>query len=149
MAAVCGLAPGRFPRLPRWSRVSSWPNLPPRPFVSADDEAPLVVEAERMDSERTDLLGLGCEVWIMAMEPVHAPMRREVRRLQEAPQAGATHRPWPRGLLEGRSHLLKTPPGGGTMIRGRCSGGHRPPIDPRSGGQSAAGDPSAAHPAGR
>jgi hypothetical protein len=83
----------------------------------------------------------------VAVEPVHASMRLEVCLLQHAPDTGATYRPRPR-RLEGRDSIIKAPPGGGTMRLGRFPGRHRQPIDPLGGGQSAAGDPSAVHPAG-
>ena len=99
--------------------------------------------------ELTDIACLGLEVWIVAVEPVHAPMRLEVRLLQHAPDTGATHRPRPLLLLEGRDHIIEAPPGGGTMRIGRFPGRHRQHIDPLGGGKSAAGDPSAVHPEGR
>jgi hypothetical protein len=85
----------------------------------------------------------------VTVEPVDAPMRLEIGLLQEAPEAGATHGLRPRALLEGSNQIIKTPPGSGTMIRGGFLGGHRQHINPIRGGKSAAGDPSAAHLAGR
>src|SRR5215813_7433004 len=66
-------------------------NLHPRFFISADDEASLLVEAQRLVIELTDSLRLGLKVGIVAVEPVHAPMRLEVGLLQDTPNAGATH----------------------------------------------------------
>jgi len=148
MAYVLVLALCRFARWHWLGGGGTLQNLPPRFFVGADDSAPRLVEAERLDRELTDIVGLACEVWSVTVEPVHAPVRLEVRRLQHAPEAGATHGPRPIVLLEGRNQILETPPGGGTMIRGWFPGGHRQHIPPLSGGKSAAGDPSAAHPAG-
>ena len=65
-------------------------NLHPRFFIGTDDEASLLVEAQRMDIELTDSMRLGLEVGIMAVEPVHTPMRLEVGLLQDTPDAGAT-----------------------------------------------------------
>src|SRR5437016_4403796 len=93
-------------------------HLPTCLFIGADDQAALLGEAQRLDRELTDIMGLGLEVWIVAVEPVHAPMRREVCLLQDAPEAGATHGLQPR-LLESRDQIVETPPAGGTMIRGR------------------------------
>jgi hypothetical protein len=65
-------------------------NLHPRFFISADDEASLLLEAQRLELELTDILCLGRKVGIVTMEPVPAPMRCEVCLFQEAPDAGAT-----------------------------------------------------------
>src|SRR4029453_18252066 len=100
-----------------------------------------------MDIELTGVVGLGFEVWIVAIEPVHAPMRLEVCLLQDTPKTGATHG-LPPMLLESGDQIVEAPPGGRTMIRGRFPGRHRQHIHPLRGGKSAAGDPGAAHPAG-
>ena len=149
MADVLVLALFRFPWLHRVGGVGTLENLHPRFFVGTDDEAPLVEETERLHIELTDIVCLGIEVWIVTVEPVDAPMRLEIGLLQEAPEAGATHGLRPRALLEGSNQIIKTPPGSGTMIRGGFLGGHRQHINPIRGGKSAAGDPSAAHLAGR
>jgi hypothetical protein len=117
-------------------------------FIGADDYASLLVEAQRMDIELTDVMRLGLEVWIMAVKPIHAPMRLEVCLLQDTPDAGATHGLQPM-LQERRDQVVKTPPSGGTMKRGRFPGRHRQHCHSRRGGKRAAGDPSAMHPASR
>jgi len=125
--------------------VRTLENLHPRFFIGTDDEAPLLEETECLHIELTDIVRLGIEVGIMAVEPVHAPMRFEVGLLKEAPEAGATHGLRPRALPEGSDQIIQTPPGCGTMICSGFLGGHRQHIDPIRGGKSAAGDPSAAH----
>jgi hypothetical protein len=138
-----------FPRLYRLGGVGTWEHRPPRFFVGTDDAAPWVEATERLRRELTDIVRLGVAVGIVAVEPVHAPMRCEVGLLQEAPEAGATHGLRPQALPEGDDQLSQTPPGRGTMVRGGFLGGHRQHIDPISGGKSAAGDLRAAHRAGR
>src|SRR5258707_9889284 len=100
-------------RLHRLGGVAALQHLHTRLFIGADDHASLLVEAQRLDIELTDSMRFGLEVWIMAVEPVHAPMRLEVCLLQDAPEAGATH-----GLqlmlLESRDQIVETPPGGGS-----------------------------------
>ena len=139
----------RLPRLYWLGGVGTLENLHSRFFVGTDDEAPLLAKTERLDIELTDIVGLGIEVGIVAVEPVHAPMWFDVGLLQEAPEAGATHGLRPRALLEGDDQIIQTPPGRGTMVCGGFLGGHRQHIDPISGGKSAAGDLRAAHLAGR
>jgi hypothetical protein len=137
--------------LPRLERLGGGAALQHRHAglcIGAEDHALLVVVTEGMARELAERTRLGLEVWIVAVEPVPAPMRLEVGLLQQAPHAGAT--PGLRPMLqERRDQLIETPSGGGTMIRGRFLGRHRQHSDPFSGGKSAAGDPSAAHPAGR
>jgi len=117
-------------------------------FVGADHDAPLLVETERLDIELTDVVRFGLEVGIVAIEPVHTPMRLEVGLLQDTPQTGATH--GPQSMLgECGDQIVETPSGGRTMIRGRFLGRYGEHIHPLRGGKSAAADPSAAHLAGR
>ena len=71
--------------LARWHGLggrAALQKLPPRFFIGADDEASLVVEAPRMDIELTESMRLGLEVGIMAVEPVHPPMRLAVGLLR-------------------------------------------------------------------
>lgn len=147
MAEVCVLTLFRFAWLSRLGRGSSLEHVPAGLVVGAEDDAPLLGETERMDRALTHVVGRGVEVWIVALEPVHAPRRLEVCLLQETPKAGATHG-LPPMLVESRDQIVETPPGGRTMICGRFPGRHRQHIHPLSGGKSAAGDPGAAHPAG-
>ena len=124
--------------------IAAWHNLPPRFFIGADDEASRLGEAQRMDIELTESLRLGLEVGIMAGEPVHTPMRLAVGLLQDTPDAGNSGR---QVLLQERcDQVIKTPPGGGTMIRGRVPGRPRQHLDALRGGQHAVGGPSAGHP---
>src|SRR5712691_13571554 len=147
MADVLVLALFRFARLHRLGGGRSWHNVHTGLFVGADDDAPLLVETKRLDIELTDIVRFGFEVWIVAIEPVHTPMRLQVCLFQDTPQTGATH-----GLAamleECYDQVVETPSGGRTMIRGRFLGRQRQHIHPLSGGKSAAGDPGAAHPAG-
>jgi hypothetical protein len=101
-----------------------------------------------MALELTDSLRLGLKVGIVAVEPVYAPMRLEVRLLQDAPDARATDGLQPM-LRERGDQVVQTPPGGGAMIRGRFLGRHRQYRDALRGGKRAAGDPSVVHPASR
>jgi len=148
MTDVLVLAFFRLARLDRLGRIGTLQNLPARLCVGTDDQAPLVVKAERIAIELTDITCLGLEGRIVAVEPIHAPMGMEVCRLEDTPDTGATHRPRPLLLLEGCDQIIEAPPGGGTMHIGRFPGRHRQHVDPLRGGKSAAGDPSVVHPAG-
>src|SRR5262245_55214126 len=129
-------------------RIAALENLHARFFIGADDDTALLVEAQCMDIELTDIIGLGLEVCVVTIEPVHAPMRLEVCLLQDTPDAGATHGLQPL-LRERRDQVIKTPPRGGTMIHRRFPGRYRQHPHALRGGKRAAADPSAGHLAGR
>ena len=148
MADILVLAFFWLARLYWQGGIAALQNLHTRFFIGADDYASLLVEAQRMDIELTDVMRLGLEVWIVAVKPIHAPMRLEVCLLQDTPDAGATQGLQPL-LRERRDQVVKTPPRGGTMKRGRFPGRHRQHCHSRRGGKRAAGDPSAMHPASR
>src|SRR2546423_4399109 len=148
MADILVLAFFWLARLDGLGGIAALQNLHPRFFISADDEASFLVKAQSMAIELTDILCLGLKVGIVAVEPVHAPMRLEVCLLQDAPDTGATQGLQPL-LRERRDEVVQTPPGGETMIRGRFPGRHRQHLHALRGGKRAAGDPSAVHPAGR
>jgi hypothetical protein len=121
MADVLVLAFFRLARLHRLGRVRALENLPPSLFVGADHDTPLLGETERLDIELTHVVRFGFEVGIVAIEPVHTPMRLEVGLLQDTPQTGATH--GPQAMLgECGDQIVETPSGGRTMIRGRFLG---------------------------
>src|SRR3954464_6542595 len=90
MADILVLAFFWLTRLDGLGGIATLQHLHPRFFISADDEAALLVEVQRMEIELTDIMRLGLKVRIVAVEPVHAPMRLAVGLLQEAPDAGAT-----------------------------------------------------------
>src|SRR6476619_2333880 len=141
--ACCWLA-----RLDGRGRIAALENLHPCFFISADDEASFLVKAQSLSIELTNILRLALKVGIVAVEPVHTPMRLEVGLLQDAPDAGATEGLQPM-LRECCDQVVQTPPGGGTMIRGRLPGRHGEHSYALRGGKRAAGDPSVGHPAGR
>src|SRR6476659_3745382 len=105
-------------RLDGLGRIAALENLHPCFFISADDEASFLVKAQSLAIELTNILRLALKVGIVAVEPVHTPMRLEVGLLQDAPDAGATEGLQPM-LRECCDQVVQTPPGGGTMIRGR------------------------------
>src|SRR4029453_838100 len=90
MADILVLAFFGLARLHGLGGIAALENLHPRFFIRADDEAALLVEAQRMAIKLTDRICLGLKVGIVAVEPVHAPMRLEVGLLQDTPDAGAT-----------------------------------------------------------
>src|SRR5262249_13795233 len=91
MADILVLALFGLTRLHGLGGIAALENLHPRFFISADDEASLLVEAQRLAIELIDILRLCLTVGSVAVEPIHAPMRLKVGLLQDAPDAGATY----------------------------------------------------------
>src|SRR4029077_3738168 len=91
MADILVLAFFGLARLHGLGGIAALENLHPGFFIGTDDEASFLVEAQRLEIELTAIIGLGCEVGIVAVEPVHTPMWLEVRLRQEPPDAGPTH----------------------------------------------------------
>src|SRR4029434_3379411 len=91
MADVLVLALFRLARL-RWlGRGGALQNLHARLCAGTDDEAPVVGEAKRIEIELTDIVCLRLEVGIVAIEPIHAPMRLDVCLRQDEPDTGPAH----------------------------------------------------------
>src|SRR5215813_8048899 len=142
MADILVLAFFGLARLDRLGGIAALENLHSGFFIGTDDQAAFLVETQRLKIELTDIIGLGFEVGIMAVEPVDAPMRLEVGLFQDAPDTGAAYGLQPM-LGERGDQVVQTPPGGGTMIRRRLPGRPRQDVHALSGGKRAAGDPSA------
>ena len=110
-------------RLDGLDRIATLSHLQPCFCISADDEASFLVKAQSLAIELTNSLRLARKVGLMAVEPVHTPRWLEVCLFQEAPDAGATEG-LPPMRRERCDQVVQTPPGGGTMIRGRFPGRH-------------------------
>src|SRR4029453_3739018 len=121
MADILVLAFFWLARLYGQGGIAALQNLHTRFFIGADDYASLLVEAQRMDIGLTNVLRLGLEGWIVAVKPIHAPMRLEVCLLQDTPDAGATHG-LQAMLQERRDQAVKTPPRAGASKGGRGPG---------------------------
>ena len=78
MADILVLAFFWLARLYGLGGIAALQNLHPRFFIGADDDAALLVEAQRLEIELTESMRFGREVWIVAVEPVYTPMWLEV-----------------------------------------------------------------------
>src|SRR4051812_23656137 len=111
-------------------------NLHARLFVHTDNETTVLIETQGVDIQVADVPGLGLECRVMAIEPVHAPMRFEVSIVENTPESGAAHRPGPRVVTEGSCHVIETPPCRGAVVIGGRTRGDRQDIDTLSGGKA-------------
>src|SRR4029450_8427245 len=96
MADILVLAFFGLARLHRLGGIAALQNLHPRFFIGADDEASLLVEAQRMDIELTDVIRLGLEVWIVAIEPALIGSRALAAYGDVDGPSAANNRPWSR-----------------------------------------------------
>src|SRR5437763_15110332 len=116
MADILVLAFFWLARLDGLGGIAALQNLHPRFCISAEDEASFLVKAQSMAIELTDILGRGLKVGIVAVEPVHAPMRLESSLLPDAPDTGATEGLQPM-LRDRGDQVVQDPPAGARMIR--------------------------------
>jgi hypothetical protein len=148
LPAVLGRAFCWRARLDGRGRRATWAPRPPGGVRSAEDEASCGVQAQSLARAWTTSLRRALTGGSVAVAPVPTPRRREGGLRQEAPEAGA-----PAGLQPlrraGGAHVVQTPPGGGTMRRGRLPGRPGAPIHARRGGPRAAGALRVGQPAGR
>ena len=149
MADVCVFTFLGLAWLGQWRGMCTLENLHARLFVDTDDETTVLRETQGVDIQVADVPGLGLECRVMAIEPVHAPMRFEVSIVENPPESGAAHRPGPSVVTESRCHVIETPPRRwAVVIRGRTRS-DRQDIDTLRGGKSVAADLGAAYPANR
>ncbi len=60
-------------------------------FVRADDQLALLMQDGSLDVQLADVLSLGVEVGIVAVEPIDAAMGFDVSRIQDTPDSAARH----------------------------------------------------------
>src|SRR5262245_42593676 len=132
-------------RLYQLGRIFALQNLHAGLLVHTDDQAALLVEAQGVDIELTDDVGLTRKGRIVTIEPIDASMWFDVRLVQNPPDARATHTGMGPVMEQRRRDIRHAPSRGGTVGIGRFLGRDRHDVDPFSGGKSAAAFLGAAH----
>jgi hypothetical protein len=135
----------RFARLHGNRGVLSLEDLHAGLFVRADDEFAVLIQDRSFDVQVADVVGLGIEVGIVAVEPVDAAVRLQVSGVQDTPDGRARHRI--RGVpvdQDGRE-IVEAPLTGGAIMLGRFAGGERDDLELFVGGKSPAADRSGEH----
>jgi hypothetical protein len=89
MPHVCVFALFRLAGLPQLRRRLALQNLPAGLCVGADHQAVVLIDAQGLEIQGTDRLGLGLKGRIMAVEPVDTPMRFALGGIQHPPDGRA------------------------------------------------------------
>jgi len=149
IADVLKLAFCRLAR-PCWlGRVLAAKNLHAGLLIAADQQAALLVLTQRLEVELANVLSLGIEVGIVAVEPIDALVRLEVRRVENAPDGGAADG-LAMGLVDnGQREIIKAPARGWLVMRVRLAGSQGDDVQSFVGGKSSAGDRSVGRLAGQ
>lgn len=114
-------------------------------FVGADDQLALLVQDGSLNVELTDVLSLGVEVGIVAVEPIDAAMRLEVGSIQDTPDGRARHGFFGVTVNQDGGEIVQTPLTGHTVMRAGFAGGERNDFELFIGGKSSVADRTAEH----
>jgi hypothetical protein len=121
-----------------------------RLFITANQQSTLLVHRGSLDVQPANLLSLGVEVRVVAVEPVNTPVRFQIGLFKNPPDRRATHgQVMSSPVDQGGGQVIKRPPGGGTTLLVGRAAGQRDHIEPYRGGKIAAVDPTEADLAGR
>jgi len=118
-------------------------------FVATDDQFAVLVQDGSLHIELADILRLGVEVRIVAVEPVDAVVGFQVGGLQDTPDGGACHSFVGVLVDQDGGEIIETPLTGNTIMRGRFAGGQRHDFQLFVGGKSSVADRAAEHLAGQ
>lgn len=114
-------------------------------LVAADDEFAVLMQDRRLDIELADVLGLGVEIGIVAVEPIDALVRFDVGRLQDSPDGGTRHRLVGVAIDQFGRKIVEAPLTGGAIVLAGFAGGQGDDFELLIGGKSSAADPTAEH----
>ena len=134
-----------FAGLSRLSGVGTAQCLHSRLFITANHQSTLLVHQGSLDVQLANLLSLGVEVGVMAVEPVNTPVWFQVGLVKNPPDRRPTHDQVVSSPVDQRgSQVIQRPPRGGTTLLVGRAAGQRDHIEPYRGGKTASVDPTAA-----
>lgn len=114
-------------------------------FVGADDQLAMLMQDRSLDIQLADVLGLGVEVGIVAVEPIDAAMRFDVGGIQDTPDGGARHRFVGVAVDQLGGEVVEAPLTGDAIMHAGFAGGQRDDFELFVGGKSSVADRSVAH----
>jgi hypothetical protein len=133
--------------LGRLRRIGAAQCLHPRLLITANQQPTLLIHRGSLDIQLANLVGLGVEVGVMAVEPVDAPMRLEIGFVEDSEDRRAAHGPVMVGSIDQRGgQVVQGPASGRRLVVGNRTAGQGDDIKPSGGGKSSAADPTAEHP---
>lgn len=145
VANVFVLAFLRCARLGRNRGILALEDLHTGLFVAADDQFAVLIQDGRLHVESANILSLGVEVGIVAVEPVDAAMRFQVSLVQDAPNGGAMHGFVGMPVGQDGREIIKTPLTGDTVMFAGFARGQRDDFELFVGGKSSAADRNVEH----
>jgi len=118
-------------------------------FVGANDHLALLIEDGSLDVQLADVLSLGVEVGIVAVEPIDTAMGFEVGRIQDTPDGGARHRLVGVAVDQLGREIVEAPLAGDAIMVAGFAGGQGDDFELFVGGKSSVADRNAEHLAGQ
>ena len=96
--------------------------LHPRLFITANHQSTLLVHHGSLDVQLANLLSLGVEVGVVAVEPVNTAVRFQVGLVKNPPDRRPTHgQVMSIPVDQGGSEVIQRPTGGGTTLLFGCA----------------------------
>ena len=105
-----------------------------RLFITANHQSTLLVHHRSLDVQLANLLSLGVEVGVVAVEPVNTAVRFQVGLVKNPPDRRPTHgQVMSIPVDQGSGQVIQRPPGGGTILLVGRATGQRDHIEPYRG----------------
>jgi hypothetical protein len=114
-------------------------------FVGANDQLAMLIQDGSLDIQLADVLSLGVEVGIVAVEPIDAAMGFDVGGIQDTPDGGARHRFVGVAVDQLGGEVVEAPVTGDAIMLARFAGGQRDDFELFVGGKSSVADRSVEH----
>ncbi len=114
-------------------------------FVAADDQLAVLVQDGGLDVQLADVLSLGIEIGIVAVEPIDAVMGFDVGRIEDTPDGGAMHRLVGMPVDQDGREIIKAPLTGNAIMLAGLAGRQRDDFQLFVGGKSSVADRSVEH----
>jgi hypothetical protein len=124
-------------------------DLHPGLFVRADDQLAVLIQDGSLDVQLADVLRLGVEVGIVAVEPIDATMGFDVGCGQNTPDGRARHRFVGMAVDQFDREIVEAPLTGDAIMLAGFAGGQRDDFELFVGGKSSVADRNAEHLAGQ
>jgi hypothetical protein len=131
-----------FARLGEDRGMLALKNLHAGLFVTADNQLAVLIQGGSLDVQLTDVLSLGVEVGIVAVEPVDAAVRLQISGIQDTPDGGARHRIVGVPIDQDGRKIVKAPLAGNARVSAGFASGERDDFELFVGGKSDAADPT-------
>ena len=142
VANVFVLAFFRFAWLDQDGGVFSLQDLHAGFFIAADDEFAELIKGGSLDVELANVLRLGVEIGIVAVEPIDAAVRLEIGGLEDTLDGGARHGIMAVAIDEFACQIVEAPLTGLAIMVGGFAGGQVDDFELFSGGKSSGVDRS-------